>query len=81
MVMSKVGSKLLKAQDKGNPLPHFLFVIVADALSILILRAKENRLLEGFTIGRSKTTISHLQFADDAFFFLEFVQKNYKLLR
>ena len=75
MVMSKVGSKLLKAQDKGNPLPHFLFVIVADALSILILRAKENRLLEGFTIGRSKTTISHLQFADDTFFFLEFVQK------
>ncbi|RVW29208.1 hypothetical protein CK203_083949 [Vitis vinifera] len=53
LIANEVGSKLLEAQDKGNPLPHFLFVIVADVLSILILRAKENRLLEGFTIGRS----------------------------
>ena len=54
---------------QGDPLSPFLFSIVADVLSRLMLRVKKSRLLEGFTVGRSRTTISHLQFADDTIFF------------
>lgn len=54
---------------QGDPLSLFLFTIVVDALSRMLLRAKESRLLEGFIVGKSKTNVSHLQFANGAIFF------------
>ena len=35
----------------------------------MLLRADERSLLEGFREGRNRTRVSHLQFADDTFFF------------
>ncbi|RVW66935.1 Peptidyl-prolyl cis-trans isomerase CYP59 [Vitis vinifera] len=54
---------------QGDPLSPFLFTIIVDVLSRLMLRAVESGLLEGFGVGRSGTTISHLQFTDATIFF------------
>ena len=35
----------------------------------MLLRADEGNVLEGFRVGRSRTRVSHLQFADDTIFF------------
>ena len=54
---------------QGDPLSLFLFTIVADVLNGMLLRAKERSMLEGFSVGRNRTRVSHLQFADDTIFF------------
>ena len=64
---------------QGDPLSHFLFTIVADVLSRMVTRAEESGLMEGSIVGRERTTMSLLQFADDTIFFSkvssEFLQK------
>ncbi|RVW70916.1 Transposon TX1 uncharacterized 149 kDa protein [Vitis vinifera] len=54
---------------QGDPLSPFLFTIVADVLSRMLLKAEERNVLEGFRVGRNRTRVSHLQFADDTIFF------------
>ena len=54
---------------QGDPLSPFLFTLVADVLSRLLLRAEETGLTEGFSVGRDRTRVSLLQFADDTIFF------------
>ena len=46
-----------------------LFVIVAEALNALWERAKQTRLLMGFTIANSVHKVTHLQFADNTIIF------------
>ena len=55
--------------EKGDPLSPFLFALVADVLSRMLLRAEERNLLEGFKVGQNSTRVSHLQYADDTIFF------------
>ncbi|KAM7480816.1 hypothetical protein LguiB_005399 [Lonicera macranthoides] len=55
---------------QGDPLSPFLFVLVADVLNRLVVRAREMGIIDGFEIGRDKIKLSHLQFADDTIFFL-----------
>ena len=54
---------------QGDPLSPFLFTIVADVLSRMLLKAKERNLLEGFRVGRNRCRVSHLQFTDDTILF------------
>ena len=61
--------KASRGLRQGDPLSPFLFTIVADVLSRMMLRAEERSLLEGFRVGRNRTRVSHLQFADDTIFF------------
>ncbi|KAJ9678294.1 hypothetical protein PVL29_020454 [Vitis rotundifolia] len=61
--------KASRGLRQGNPLSPFLFTLVADVLSRLLLRAEERNLLEGFRVGRNRIRVSHLQFADDTIFF------------
>ena len=61
--------KATRGLRQGDPLSSFLFTIVADVLSRMLLRADERSLLEGFREGRNRTRVSHLQFADDTIFF------------
>ncbi|KAL6327488.1 hypothetical protein AAG906_021561 [Vitis piasezkii] len=61
--------KATKGLRQGDPLSSFLFTIIADVLSRMLLRADERSLLEGFRVGRNRTRVSHLQFADDTIFF------------
>ena len=58
-----------KGLRQGDPLPPFLFVIIAENLNLMVEEAKEKGLYEGIRIGQKETPISHLQFADDAIFF------------
>ena len=52
---------------QGDPLSPFLFTIVANVLSRMLLRAEKRDLFEGFLVGRNRIRVSHLQFG---FFFL-----------
>ena len=72
--------KATRGLRQGDPLSPFLFTIIADVLSRM-LRAEERSMLEGFTVGRNRTRVSHLQFADDTIFFLTLVRKICKLSR
>ena len=61
--------KASRGLRQGDPLSPFMFTIVADVLSRMLLRAEERSMLEGFRVGRNRTRVSHLQFADDTIFF------------
>ena len=61
--------KAFRGLRHGDPLSPFLFTLVADVLSKMLLREEERNSLEGFRVGRNKTKVSHLQFADDTIFF------------
>ena len=56
--------KTSRGLRQGDPLSPFVFTIVAD-----VLRPKERSLLEGFSVARNRTKVSHLQFANDIIFF------------
>ena len=56
---------------QGDPLSPFLFTIVVDVLGRLIDKAKECNVIQGFSMGRDKVEVTHLQFADDTLFFME----------
>ncbi|RVX01391.1 LINE-1 retrotransposable element ORF2 protein [Vitis vinifera] len=72
-VLEKKGAKgWVKASRglrQGDPLSPFLFTLVADVLSRMLMRAEERNMMEGFRVGRNRTRVSHLQFADDTIFF------------
>ena len=61
--------KASKGLRQGDPLSPFLFTLVADVLSRMLLRAEERNSLEAFRVGRNRTRVSHLQFVDDTIFF------------
>ena len=61
--------KASRGLRQGDSLSPFLFTLVADVLSRMLLRAEERNLLEGFRVGRNRTRVSHLQFADGTIFF------------
>ncbi|RVX14536.1 putative mitochondrial protein [Vitis vinifera] len=61
--------KASRGLRQGDPLSPFLFTLVADVLSRMLLRAEERNLLEGFRVGRNRTRVFHLEFVDDTIFF------------
>ena len=61
--------KASRGLRQGDPLSFFLFTLVTDVLSKMLLRVEERNSLEGFRVGRNRTRVSHLQFADDTIFF------------
>ena len=61
--------KASRGLRQGDLLSSFLFTLVANVLSKMLVRAKEREMLEGFRVGRNRTRVSHLQFANDTSFF------------
>ncbi|RVW92960.1 Transposon TX1 uncharacterized 149 kDa protein [Vitis vinifera] len=61
--------KASRGLRQGDPLSPFLFTLVADVLSRLMIRVEETGITEGFFVGRNRTRVSLLQFADDTIFF------------
>ena len=62
--------KAYRGLRQGDPLSFFLFTLVADVLSRMLLRTKKRNAFEGFRVGRNRTRVSHLQFAMIPFSFL-----------
>ena len=61
--------KSQKGVRQGDPLPPFLFVLVAEVLARLIEREAYSNGIKGFKLARDLMPITHLQFADDLFIF------------
>lgn len=53
---------------QGDPLAPFLFLLVVEGLSGLIHSVVEKGLYQGFKVGNSDLSISHLKYADDTLF-------------
>ena len=47
--------KASRGLRQGDPLFPFLFTLVADVLSRMLLRVEERNMLEGFRVGRNRT--------------------------
>ncbi|RVW69982.1 putative mitochondrial protein [Vitis vinifera] len=73
--------KASRGLRQGDPLSPFLFTLVADVLSRLMIRAEETGITEGFFVGRDRTRVSLLQFADDTIFFSKASWTSFKILR
>lgn len=50
---------------QGDPLSPFLFLIVAEGLSVMMKKVMANGMFRGYKLGESALEISHLQYADD----------------
>ncbi|GKV09171.1 hypothetical protein SLEP1_g20713 [Rubroshorea leprosula] len=65
-----------KAIRQGDPLSHFLFLIVAKGLNGLVSSAVEKERYKGVGIGSGDAMVTRLQFADDTIFFGDATEDN-----
>ena len=78
---AKVWVKAFRDLRQGDPLSPFLFTIVVDVLSRLVVRAEKRGLFEGFLVGKNRTRVSHLQFMDDTIIFSRASLEELQLLK
>jgi len=57
--------KSMRGLRQGDPLTHFLFIIVAEGLVGLVRKAVKAKMLSGVKVGRNAVELCMLQFADD----------------
>ena len=73
--------KASRGSRQGDSLSPFLFTLVANVLSRMLLRADERNSLEGFKVGRNSTKMSICNLQMIPFSFLTLVRKNCRLSR
>ena len=61
--------KMEKGLRQGDPLSPYLFILVSEALLHFLKKAHELNMIEDVSIGKTKVSLKHLQFADDILFF------------
>lgn len=61
---------------QGDPLSLYLFILVSQALSSALVRFNSNQICRGVAISTGSPRVSHLFFADDSFFFMEFEESH-----
>jgi hypothetical protein len=54
---------------QGDPLSPYLFIICADVLSNLLIKAQNDKKIKGVKIAQGAPEITHLLFADDSLMF------------
>ena len=69
-----------KGLRQGDPLASFLFTIVAESLHLLMEEAVRISMYESIKVGTKEIPISHLQYADDTIFFVNWSLNNLKIL-
>lgn len=67
---------LKRGLRQGDPLSPFLYLIVAEALNILMNRAVQAGLIKPAEVGRDKVRVSHIQYADNTVFVVEGSKEN-----
>ncbi|GKB40902.1 putative RNA-directed DNA polymerase, eukaryota, reverse transcriptase zinc-binding domain protein [Tanacetum coccineum] len=72
--------KLERGLQQGDLLSPFLFILSIEALNVAFLEATNNNIFHGVQVGKDKTFISHLQYADDALILGEWSLLNAKNL-
>ena len=56
---------------QGDPLSPFLFLIMAEVLNKMLLKAEAMGFFKGVEVGGDQVKVTHLQFADDTLIFCE----------
>ena len=59
--------KAFRGMRQGGPLSPFMFIVVVEALTDLLMKANVIGLIEGFVASQNGESITHLQFAYDTF--------------
>lgn len=73
--------RLERGIRQGDPLSPYLYLVVAEGLNALMVKAGKEGLIAPATVGRDKVVVSHLQYVDDTLFVLEGYENNAKALR
>ncbi|XP_021995690.1 uncharacterized protein LOC110892858 [Helianthus annuus] len=68
--------KCEKGVRQGDPISPFIFLIVMEALTLLLDKAKDEGILRGLATPNDGPVISHLLFADDAIILGEWCSEN-----
>ncbi|XP_071705407.1 uncharacterized protein [Rutidosis leptorrhynchoides] len=72
--------KLERGVRQGDPLSPFLFILTAEGLNALTKAAVNSNLFVGSEIGSDKICVSHLPYADDTIYFVEWSSQNFRNL-
>lgn len=65
---------------QGDPLSPFLFLIVAEALSVMMKEVNSKGIFRPCQVGDRRLKVSHLQFADDTLFLGESTRNAHNLM-
>ncbi|KAJ0527046.1 putative RNA-directed DNA polymerase [Helianthus annuus] len=72
--------QLYRGLRQGDPMSPFLFVLMLEALNILMNRAVDVGVFKGVVLPNGGPTLSHLFYADDVIFIGEWSEENIKNL-
>ena len=73
--------KPTRGLKQGDPLSPYLFILVSEALSRLIMELEATGQLKGIKLARSCPTIYHFLFADDSLFFINAEPSSINILK